>query len=65
MAELEVLDIYGRRVRHLLSESLAEGPHRVMWDGRNDQGERVASGIYICHLRAAEGSATAKMIRAR
>ncbi|MBD3367130.1 MAG: hypothetical protein GF405_03005 [Candidatus Eisenbacteria bacterium] len=46
--DLCVYDVGGRRVRDLMrGERLTAGPHRVSWDGRDDGGRRVASGVYF------------------
>jgi hypothetical protein len=49
--ELIVYDLTGRRVRTLVNTSLRSGEHRAVWDGRNDGGRRVASGVYLFQLR--------------
>lgn len=49
---LSVYDLSGRLVRTLVDESREPGHHAVSWDGRNDMGEEVASGIYFCRLTA-------------
>jgi hypothetical protein len=51
-AELDVLDLGGRRVRRLVRGMLAAGPHAVAWDGAADDGRRVAAGVYVVRLRA-------------
>ncbi|MCK5407640.1 MAG: T9SS type A sorting domain-containing protein, partial [Candidatus Krumholzibacteria bacterium] len=49
--ELAVYDSRGRRVRILLEEQLlAEGPHRADWNGRDDAGRALPSGIYLARL---------------
>jgi hypothetical protein len=47
---LEVLDVRGRRVRRLHDGVLPAGEHRARWDGRDDRGRPVASGIYLYRL---------------
>jgi len=49
---LEIFDVSGRLVRTLVDGEQTEGPKRALWDGRNDSGNRVASGVYIYRLRA-------------
>lgn len=41
-----VADSDGRVVRHLVEEQLGEGPHAVMWDGTDHQGQPVRDGTY-------------------
>jgi len=50
--QLTVYAVDGRRVATLKNERLPAGRHSATWTGRNDAGERVASGIYFCRLRA-------------
>ncbi|MFA7331001.1 MAG: FlgD immunoglobulin-like domain containing protein [Candidatus Delongbacteria bacterium] len=48
---LEVYNINGQLVRTLLSgQTLPWGPHQLLWDGTNNQGKQVASGVYIYRL---------------
>jgi subtilisin family serine protease len=49
---LEIYDVGGRRIRTLLNSVKAAGVHRIKWDGKNEAGLPVASGIYVYHLRA-------------
>lgn len=48
---LEVFDITGRRVATLLSQELQPGEYRVKWDGRDEAGREVSSGVYIYRLQ--------------
>lgn len=48
---LEVRDITGGLVRRLVDTPAAAGVHRAEWDGRDDTGRRVASGVYYYELR--------------
>lgn len=59
---LVVYNVDGRRVRQLLSQPLGPGGYEVPWDGRNDSGAPVASGVYFYRLTAGDYSATRKMI---
>jgi hypothetical protein len=58
---LAVFDVQGRRVRTLVNEVREAGPHVVRWDGRNDSGQSVASGMYFTRMEAEGFSATQKM----
>ncbi len=44
----------GRLVRTLLEATLAAGPQRIAWDGRDERGTRVAAGIYLIDVSAGE-----------
>jgi hypothetical protein len=45
--ELTVIDISGRRVRHLASGVFSAGVHDFTWDGRDDDGRAVRTGAYF------------------
>jgi hypothetical protein len=60
---LKVYDVGGRVVRSLLEGERAPGEvHRVTWDGRNDAGESVSSGVYFYRLVANDFTQTRKMV---
>jgi photosystem II stability/assembly factor-like uncharacterized protein len=65
LTTLSVFDISGRLVRTLLDEPRDPGMNRVVWDGRDDGGRSVASGVYFYRLRAGSKDETRKMILAR
>lgn len=60
--QLDVYDLAGRFVRSLVNEQVAAGEYRVQWNGRDDSGNRVASGVYLYRLRAGEHVATKRMV---
>jgi M6 family metalloprotease-like protein len=51
-ATLRVFDASGRVVRTLLSGAAQAGWQEVRWDGRDDRGSRVASGLYFARFEA-------------
>ncbi len=58
---LEIFAISGQRIRTLVSEIQSAGYHETIWNGKNDAGEQVASGMYFYRLRAGEFQRTEKM----
>jgi hypothetical protein len=50
--KLTVFDISGRRVASLVDGVLAQGRHEVPWQGRDDSGTEVSSGIYFLRMEA-------------
>ncbi len=50
VVQLVVFDAAGRRVRTILDGAFAAGPHEAEWDGRDDAGRSVASGVYLMQL---------------
>ena len=59
---LAIYDILGRKIRTLVSETKAAGSYNVTWNGKNNQGQPLASGLYFYKLQAGEFSATKKMM---
>ena len=49
---LAVHDLAGRKVRSLLDEVRSAGRHEVRWDGIDDLGNSVASGMYFCRMES-------------
>jgi flagellar hook assembly protein FlgD len=62
---LTVADVAGRAVRTLLAGHAPAGKSWLTWDGRDDTGANVASGIYFFRLEAAKEVRTAKGILLR
>jgi hypothetical protein len=59
---LSIYDLLGRKVRTLASEHLSLGYKSVLWDGKSDSGEDVASGIYFYQLRVGDFSETKTLV---
>ena len=51
-AELRIFDVSGRLIRTLVDEKRPAGPHSVRWDGRDETGKAVPSGVYFYSLTA-------------
>ena len=58
-------DVQGRLVRTLVDGTRAAGRHSVDWDGADDAGRRVASGVYFYRLSAGERVAERKLLMLR
>jgi hypothetical protein len=63
--ELVVYDLLGQKIRTLVTGPGDSGSHRVLWDGRDDVGRAVASGVYVYLLKAGAFSAARKMVLLR
>ena len=59
--ELAVFTVAGRRIRTLVAGELSAGHHSITWDGRDENGEAVPSGIYLYRVVSESGRATNKM----
>ena len=53
---VEVYDARGRRLRSLFEGQLTAGPHELHWDGRDENGNALASGVYRVLLSTASGT---------
>ncbi|NOQ22677.1 MAG: PQQ-binding-like beta-propeller repeat protein [Candidatus Aegiribacteria sp.] len=56
-----VFDLAGRIVRSMAESELGAGKHSYIWDGTNQSGEPVASGLYICRIQSGEISETTNL----
>lgn len=59
---LAIYDIRGRLVKTLVESDLGPGSYKVAWDGRDERGRSVSSGIYFFTLRRGSESLTKKMV---
>jgi aminopeptidase N len=59
---LNVFDVDGRMVRSLCHGSFAGGAHEVSWDARDEDGQRVAAGVYFCRLVGPGGTAERRVV---
>jgi hypothetical protein len=48
--DLSIFDASGKRVRTLTKVRMPTGPHAMFWDGRNDDGRKLGSGVYFIKL---------------
>jgi hypothetical protein len=58
-AELVIYNVLGQQVRRLVSGQISPGYYQATWDGRNETGMAVGSGIYIYRFRATAAGETA------
>jgi len=61
-ASLSVFDVKGKHIRTLTNGRLPAGITQVQWDGRDENGARVSSGIYLYRLESGKRLLTKKMI---
>ena len=62
LVELAVYDLTGRRIRTLLNAPHQVGSYAIKWDGRDDQGNDAASGVYLARLHSGEFVGVRKML---
>jgi hypothetical protein len=59
---LAIYDASGRLVRILLDSRKSPNIYKLNWDGRNENGQRVASGVYFYRIKAGKFTETRKML---
>ena len=62
---LGVYDVAGRQIRTLVAGERSAGRYQITWDGRNDAGARVASGMYFVRLTSEGRTSTRPLLLAR
>ena len=60
--KLCIYNIKGHKIRTLLSEVLVQGNHNVSWDGTDENGKKISSGIYFYTLETIHNVYTKKVI---
>ena len=63
VAKLRIYNEIGQPVRTLVDGVLSAGAHQVSWDGLDDRGTAVPSGVYFCRLSAGGVSTGRKIVR--
>jgi len=59
---LSIYNLKGQKVKQLVSQLYASGTHQLKWDGTDDKGSALGSGIYFSRLTANGRTMTQKMI---
>ena len=62
VVNLAVYNIMGQKVRELVADTMQAGTHSVIWDGKDDMGNVVSSGIYLSRLISGENVAAGRML---
>lgn len=50
--DLSIYNLFGQKVRTLVNDHQGPGRYSIVWDGKDDFGLEVSSGIYLCRLRS-------------
>jgi len=59
---LKIFDLNGRIIRHLISNHVKPGKHSITWNGTNDAGNDIASGIYLYTIETAQFTQSKKAL---
>lgn len=60
-----IFDIYGRLVRNLYEGPVQGGSHPFNWDGRDERGRSVGSGVYFATVTSGSGRASTRLVVVR
>ena len=62
---IEVYNVLGQRVATLVSQQLNPGSYTALWNGKDDRGAQVSSGVYFVHMsaNAADGAVAFNEVR--
>ena len=60
--ELAIYNLQGSLVRTLVSETRPGGRHEVVWNGKDNNGQQVASGVYMARLKAGSVAQMRKLV---
>lgn len=60
---LSIFDLMGREIRLLVRDTVRPGYYQIEWDGCDDKGISVPSGVYWCTLKSAIETRTIKMLK--
>ncbi|MEO0225809.1 MAG: T9SS type A sorting domain-containing protein, partial [candidate division WOR-3 bacterium] len=61
----EVYDVCGKLIKRLIEGERKAGYYSLVWNGKNEKGKPLASGIYFCKIRAGKFNQTKKLLLLR
>lgn len=62
---LTVYNVQGQKVKELMNAFCRAGSHQVVWDGKDESGKSMVSGVYFCMLKAGDHVMTRRMVLMR
>jgi len=60
--KVEVFNLLGQKVRTLADKAMKKGIKKIIWNGKNEKGAEVSSGIYFYRIKTDEFTGVKKMI---
>ena len=60
--QMDIYNILGQRVRTLINGTMQPGYHAIRWNGTNDTGKPLASGMYIYRIHSSEFTSVKKLV---
>ena len=65
LLDIAVFDLLGRKVKSYKKERFTKGYHRKLWDGNDDSGKALPSGIYFIEIKSAQFTLHHKLMLVR
>ncbi len=62
MVKLVIYNLYGQKIKTLVSARQTANYYSVLWNGTNDNGQSIATGIYFCRIEAGDFRAVRKIL---
>jgi outer membrane protein assembly factor BamB len=62
LVTMKISDVLGREVKTIVNEFKTPGSYTATWDGKDANGARLSSGVYLCTLRTADFQKSIKML---
>lgn len=60
--KLNIYNLKGQLIKSLVNHEMSAGNHQILWDGKDNRGASVASGIYLYRMQTKDYQSTAKMM---
>ena len=55
---MDIYNVLGQKVTTIVNESMQAGTHNAVWDGRDENGRHLSSGVYIAQISSPDGMKT-------
>ena len=62
LVNLEIFNLKGQKIKTLVNEVLSAGSHSIVWNGTDEKGKSVASGVYLYKMKTGNYVSSKKMI---
>ena len=59
---IDIFNLLGQHVKTLVDEIRRTGFYELIWNARNDSGERIPSGVYVVTMRSGDFVQSRKMV---
>ena len=59
---ISIYNMMGKKIRTLLDRKMTAGSHSIVWNGKDNQGHLVGSGVYLLHMKAGDYSDTKQLL---